>query len=207
PEHLWVLVHGIRGDPSDLQYMAEQIRSRHGSDAAMVVSAANAGPLATLDGIPKGGVRLFEEVMGELEKGRSLCYLSFVCHGTGGLYARYAVRLLDERGVLGARVEPLNFITLGAPHVGTLLGTGGVVGKVHQVFDMETSTQLRLADGRAGGNPPLLLKMAAPEYLRALARFRRRAAYANVRHDSAVEYCSAALRPRDPYALLPDREV
>ena len=36
---------------------------RHGSDARVVVAECNTAPFKTLDGINKGGTRLYEEIM------------------------------------------------------------------------------------------------------------------------------------------------
>ena len=41
---------------------------------------------------------------------KSLKHVSFVSHGAGGLVARYAARLLLDRGVLGGSLAPVNFL-------------------------------------------------------------------------------------------------
>jgi triacylglycerol esterase/lipase EstA (alpha/beta hydrolase family) len=53
--------------------------------------------------------------------------ISFIGHGIGGLYARYAILRMDERALLGPRLTPENFITFGTPHLGSLTVGAGVV--------------------------------------------------------------------------------
>lgn len=56
---------------------------------------------------------------------RSLKKISFVAHSLGGLIARYAIGMLyseasdkNERGSI-AGLEPINFITVATPHLGS----------------------------------------------------------------------------------------
>ncbi|CAM9806022.1 unnamed protein product [Scytosiphon promiscuus] len=142
-EHIWVLVHGLRGDSDDMKYLANAISSRHGSSAHVLVSMCNSAPFKTLDGIGKGGTRLYEEVMQTIDSVTSAQHISFVGHGLGGVYARYALRLLNDAGVFSERLSPMNFITLGTPHLGSLMSGGGMAGRV---VDNETKEQLFFKD-------------------------------------------------------------
>eukprot|EP00904_Undaria_pinnatifida_P008617 jgi/Undpi1/4886/HiC_scaffold_19.g08238.m1 len=141
--HIWILVHGMRGDVDDMQYMAGCIRSRHGSDAHVVVAECNSAAFKTLDGISKGGTRLYEEAMQTIDSVPTAEYISFIGHGLGGIYARYALRLLNDASVFTDRLSPMNFITLGTPHLGSLMASGGTIGRM---VDSETPDQLALKD-------------------------------------------------------------
>ncbi|CAM9920497.1 unnamed protein product [Ectocarpus sp. 12 AP-2014] len=142
-EHIWVLVHGLRGDSDDMKYLASSISSRHGSSAHVKIAMCNTAPFKTLDGIAKGGTRLYEEVMQTIDGVPSASYISFIGHGLGGVYARYALRLLNDAGVFSDRVSGMHFITLGTPHLGSLLSGGGMAGRV---MDNETKEQLFFKD-------------------------------------------------------------
>eukprot|EP00955_Chlamydomonas_euryale_P049473 354264-Chlamydomonas_euryale.AAC.2 len=57
-----------------------------------------------------------------LEEGLRVTKLSFIGYSLGGLISRYAVGILYARGWLaggsGGGVEPVNFVTVAAPHIG-----------------------------------------------------------------------------------------
>ncbi|KAG5179344.1 putative serine esterase-domain-containing protein [Tribonema minus] len=189
-----------------MAYLGTQIDSRYGADSYVYLSEANAGPFKTLDGIDEGGSRFFEEVMNLVERPmlRTARKISFVAHGIGGLYVRFALKRLYERGVLGGRLSPINFITFGTPHLGTLTSAAGVMGAL---IEGRTSAQLKLKDGdERFGRPPLLVEMCNREYVAALGRFAVRKLYANVRFDS-MELYSASIRLDDPYMGLSDMQL
>ncbi|CAM9825689.1 unnamed protein product, partial [Chrysoparadoxa australica] len=125
PVHLWVFVHGVHGDEEDFRYMSGELTSRYGSDVKVLLASSNAGMLQTCDGIDKGGIRLFEEVLLVIERTPTLRCISFAGHGIGGLYCRYAVQLLDERGVFSHHLHAMNFVTFGCPHVGSITYDAG----------------------------------------------------------------------------------
>ena len=107
--------------------MRKQLQFRFGSRLYVHVCASNTNN--TLDGVVAGGKRIaaeIEMVILGLEaktaatrsaRGNTLKHLSFVGHCTGGLYARYAATLLDEKGLF-AQVRPHSFTTFATPHLG-----------------------------------------------------------------------------------------
>jgi hypothetical protein len=91
-------VHDLRGDPDDMRFMKQQLEARCGTGHEVMVATSSSGALETLDGVDKGGRRLYEEIVLRVEAMRTLRCISFVCHGLGGLYARYALHLMVRIG-------------------------------------------------------------------------------------------------------------
>ncbi len=93
----------------------------HGSTVYFHNAEANWGVfnsfLSTADGIDVGGERIADEIAALLISRPQTTQLSFVSLSLGGLYARYAVSALEQRGALtGLHLK--NFLTLATPHLG-----------------------------------------------------------------------------------------
>ncbi|CAK9152604.1 unnamed protein product [Ilex paraguariensis] len=143
PSHLLVLVHGIMGSPSNWTYAEAELKRRLGRNFLIYASSCNTYT-KTFAGIDGAGKRLADEVMELVRQTESLERISFLAHSLGGLIARYAVAVLYKpnasssnqyddlatsknansetawslsRGMI-AGLEPINFITLGTPHLG-----------------------------------------------------------------------------------------
>ncbi|URE49482.1 Putative serine esterase (DUF676) [Musa troglodytarum] len=194
PDHLLVLVHGIGASPSDWTYSKAVLKKRLGSNFLIYASSCNSY-IKTLDGIDRAGRRLADEVLSVIHKTGSLKKISFTAHSLGGLIARYTIAVLyssdtlqkdlndgyktgnpenlecsSKLGSIGG-LEPINFITLGTPHLGfigkkqfpLLLGSPileKLVPPVAAIFVGRTGRQLFLTDDEPN-NPPLLLRMAS----------------------------------------------
>jgi hypothetical protein len=83
--------------------MAKTLRQKYPAEKIhILVPKGNSGNF-TYDGIEVGGERVCYEIEDELEKlrkrGQQIKRISFVGYSLGGLVARYAVGLLDSRGV------------------------------------------------------------------------------------------------------------
>ncbi|PIN01367.1 hypothetical protein CDL12_26123 [Handroanthus impetiginosus] len=219
-DHLVVMVHGILGSSSDWKFGAEQFVKMHPDKVFVHCSERNMAKL-TLDGVDVMGDRLAEEVLEVIKRKPSLRKISFVAHSVGGLVARYAIGKLyrppnkesgeelsasvckeESKGTM-ADLEPMNFITVATPHLGSkgnkqvpfLFGVTALeraAGHViHWIF-RRTGQHLFLTDDDEG-KPPLLRRMVEDtgEYpfmyaLSALRSFQRRVAYSNVNYDHIV---------------------
>ncbi|PHJ21260.1 serine esterase protein [Cystoisospora suis] len=120
PLCLVVCIHGLAGAESDFRYMAERLKERSPL-VRVLLSTANTGK--TFDGVRKGGERLAEEVRRDVRRHPSLRYICFIGFSLGGLYMRYAVRLLytPPSGAAPATVcglTPLCIGTVASPHLG-----------------------------------------------------------------------------------------
>lgn len=79
--------------------IAKTLRATHPPDRLyLLLSKRNAGSL-TYDGIEKGGERLSAEIEAQLCD-KKFVKLSIVGYSLGGLVARYAVGLLQAKGIL-----------------------------------------------------------------------------------------------------------
>lgn len=122
-DHLCVLVHGyarilfkwltltslltvatsLWGNPIHLKNVTKVLRERYGEDKLHILVAKRNSGSFTYDGIELGGERVCREIEEELEKlskvGQTVKKLSVVGYSLGGLVARYAVGLLESRGI------------------------------------------------------------------------------------------------------------
>ncbi|KAL2558358.1 alpha/beta-hydrolase superfamily protein [Forsythia ovata] len=224
-DHLVIMVHGILGSASDWKFGAEQFVNKLPDKVFVHCSERNMAKL-TLDGVDVMGERLAEEVLEVIKRKPGLSKISFVAHSVGGLVARYAIGRLYrppkgesteevsdnacEEGSKGtiAGLEPINFITVATPHLGSrgnkqvpfLFGVTAfekAAGRViHWIF-RRTGRHLFLTDDDEG-KPPLLKRMVEDhgecQFMSALRSFRRRVAYSNVGYDHIVGWRTSSIR-------------
>ncbi|GMH17997.1 hypothetical protein Nepgr_019838 [Nepenthes gracilis] len=232
PSHLIIMVNGILGSAKDWGYAAKQFLKAYPEDVVVHCSEENSSTL-TFDGVDVMGGRLAKEVLSAIERYPDVRKISFIGHSLGGLIARYAIARLygrnclqlfsNENGGLGnygstksfleedykdkvAGLEPINFITLASPHLGSrghkqvpmfcgihtlekvARQTSGLLGR--------TGKHLFLTDSD-DGKPPLLLRMVNDyddlPFISALQSFKRRIVYANVHFDNIVGWSTASL--------------
>ncbi|XP_073140967.1 putative lipase ROG1 [Henckelia pumila] len=223
-DHLVVMVHGIVGRASDWKFGAEQLVKMLPDKVFVHCSEKNMASL-TLDGVDVMGERLAEEVLEVVKRKPGLRKISFIAHSVGGLVARYAIGKLYRpwgssteevsvnehkeklRGTI-AGLEPVNFITLATPHLGSrgnkqvpfLFGVPAfekVAGLVIHLIFRRTGRHLFLNDCD-DGKPPLLRRMVEDNeeypFMSALRSFQRRVAYANVGYDHIVGWRTSSIR-------------
>jgi hypothetical protein len=92
--HLVVLVHGLNGSPSELNFILKELTAQH-PEALVKIPHCNYG--RTGDGILQGSQRLFEWILNEMTK-NEITHLSFIAHSLGGIYARGCIGNLYEYG-------------------------------------------------------------------------------------------------------------
>lgn len=199
------------GNPSHLDYVASALRDRHPDDKLYILCAKGNSGNFTYDGIELGGERLAHEVEETLEtlnaKGQSIKKLSVVGYSLGGLVARYAIGLLQARGLLDT-VDPVNFTTFASPHVGVRTPLKGFRSHLWNEIGARTISmsgqQLFMVDSFRDTGRPLLSIMADPEsiFIQGLKRFRNRCAYANIVNDRSTVFYTTALSKVDPFRDL-----
>jgi len=112
--HLVVLVHGLFGNDKELDYLQESMTEQQAStDHQLMIYSAKCNLGKTSDGIENGGRRLANEVKDQIEQIDGKVLLSFVGNSLGGLYARYAITVLDFTDI-----TPFIFCTIATPHLG-----------------------------------------------------------------------------------------
>ncbi|KAK9740496.1 hypothetical protein RND81_03G039900 [Saponaria officinalis] len=242
PTHLIVMVNGIIGSAEDWRYAAKQFLKAYPHDVIVHCSERNTST-STFDGIDVMGERLADEVISVIQRYTHLSKISFIGHSLGGLIARYAIallhesnylsRLLKQNGEIGsirqtqvvneqkftrkiAGLEPMNFITIASPHLGSRahnqvplfcgLHVLEMVARQTSWFLGRTGRHLFLTDCDKG-KPPLLLRMVNDceglPFMSSLQSFKRRVAYANVQFDKLVGWCTSSLRRKSE---LPKRK-
>ncbi|KAL3837864.1 hypothetical protein ACJIZ3_022455 [Penstemon smallii] len=220
-DHLVVMVHGILGSASDWKFGAEQFVKMLPDKVFVHCSERNVAK--SLDGVDVMGERLAEEVLEVIQSKPNLRKISFIAHSVGGLVARYTIGKLyrpsereggqklstnagdEESEATIAGLQPVNFITVATPHLGSrghkqvgsfyiyvpfLFGvpalerTASLI--IHWIF-RRTGRHLFLTDDDQG-KLPLLRRMSA------LRCFERRVAYSNVRYDHIVGWRTSSIR-------------
>jgi triacylglycerol esterase/lipase EstA (alpha/beta hydrolase family) len=179
--HLVILLHGLNGFGSDLDILRNKLESV--KCVTVFVPECNQG--RTGDGIRLGGERLFGCISNRIQRSNAT-HVSFVCHGIGGLYARFVLRKLYEQELLG-NITLSHFITIATPHLGSR-------SKTKSVFNLwldQTGKDLMLMKDE---NEPILLEMASEPYLSVLKLFTNLVAYSCTRRNSMVDYQSSAIR-------------
>lgn len=90
--------------------MVKTLREKHPEETLNILVAKRNSGSFTYDGIELGGERVCQEIEEEIEKlareGQEIKKLSVVGYSLGGLVARYAIGLLDSRGLFD-KVQPL----------------------------------------------------------------------------------------------------
>lgn len=122
--------------------------------------------------------------------------------------ARYAIGLLEANGTLD-KLEPVNFTTFVSPHVGVRSPIKGWPSHMWNVLGARTISisgrQLFMIDDFRGTGKPLLSLLADPNsiFIRGLAKFKNRSAYANIVNDRSTVFYTTAISKIDPF---PDPE-
>lgn len=199
--HLVVLVHGLHGASTDLIAIKDALEAAN-LDIVVHCASCNDGFLFTHDGIDKGGTRLANEICDLLTDKTQITRISIIGHSLGGMYSRYCVGVLHERGFF-QQIKPENLITIATPHVGSRRPPNGFFNHAallvtRNAFSI-TGKQLMVEDQRTEG--PILLEMSRPEskYFKALELFSTRILFANVANDIQVNYSTAAILPCNPH--------
>ncbi|GAB7340270.1 hypothetical protein MBLNU457_6732t1 [Dothideomycetes sp. NU457] len=210
-EHLVVLIHGLWGNPSHLQYLATSLRKAYSEDEIHILVAKSNATNLTYDGIETGGERTTHEIENQIEElektGRKITKLSIIGYSLGGLVARYVIGVLYSSGIFD-KIQPVNFTTFATPHLGVrtpMLGPHSYLWNTLGSRTLSTSgTQLFLTDNFRTTGRPLLSVMADPNsiFIHGLSLFKNRSLYANIINDKSVVYYSAAISRNDPFVDL-----
>lgn len=191
--------------------VAKVLRDRYPPEKLyMIVSKRNSGSF-TYDGIELGGQRLCGEIEEELEsiknKGGKITKISFVGYSMGGLVARYAIGLLEARGVLD-KLECTNFTAFASPFLGCRTPLKGWTSNLFNVLGARTLSlsgrQLFGIDNFRDTGRPLIAVMADPEsiFMSGLRRFKRHTLYSNIVNDHATPYYTSSISKTDPFVDL-----
>ncbi|KAG9306197.1 hypothetical protein G9A89_016101 [Geosiphon pyriformis] len=235
-KHLVILTHGIAGTALDKLYLKEALEQRYmenNPNHIVVVFTPDINHANTLDGIENCGKRIAEKVLeyvgwpldmitdgdkAEKKTGDNDQFLNYnpiftqislIGHSLGGLIntcvAGYLYLLTN--GVIFKQIEPINFIAMATPWLGTTelpwylstplrVGLGGQTGKDLLLAPgtclQEESNHITKAKEIPD---PLLLEIAQVEspFHRALFQFIHRTLYANIANDVLVPFQTSSM--------------
>ncbi|KAJ3233905.1 hypothetical protein HDU78_006163 [Chytriomyces hyalinus] len=220
--HLWVLHHGLWGNPDHLTYLTEKITAKAadtGEAVEVMNIAANTGTFSYggVDGCGAKAVHLVCERLADTHQ-PPVTHISFVGYSLGGLILRYAIGVLYAHGVFQLqddteetfpliaasdlafkRVIPVNFVTFASPHVGAVRETksafNSVFHSVGSVIIARSGAQMLLRDRSSFEKRRIVNVMADPDlpFWKGLKAFKRRALYGNLTNDFFVSHRTSTL--------------
>jgi hypothetical protein len=200
--HLVVLIHGLDGFSSDMNFISQNILNSLHSTQKIITLIPECNHYQTRDGIKAGSERIIEKIKESISSKRPK-YISFVGHSLGGLYARCVVGMLYWERIIPDQVIPVNFITLATPHLGSR-EHGKVWGELARIVGtlligqtgkgkVMIYTELWLVDSEV----PFIVELSTAKYTNALKEFMKLTIYANTNYDFTVHYSTAAIRKRE----------
>lgn len=207
-EHLIVLAHGIVGTKRDLGYLAGLLKSK---GCHVLLSSANE-KLQSLGGIEVGAARLVEEILHEKRQHPHLKSFSLVGNSLGGLYTRFAARILYSDPNFD--LVPKKFMTIATPHVGVeqhnyieeklKFSIPSSIKSIIARTMWKTGIQLFLQDDNKLENTLLYRMASSDEFLLPLQSFEARRLYANIDQDFVVPLGTSALFKKSMVKSLRD---
>lgn len=203
-DHLVVLTHGIMGTGEDLGYLASLLET---SGCSVLRSVANEN-FKSLRGFKTGGEELASEIVKCIAGNNKLTRLSVVGNSLGGLYARYAMKILyNESDGTIAGLEPHRFMTIATPHLGvrnwTFVDDYGykapdIIKRVVSKVMLSTGKDIFGIKEGIPGEETLLFRMATEDsFLTPMRSFSERRLYANLNRDFVVPLGTAAFMSVD----------
>lgn len=186
--HLVILIHGMDGLASDMQYFAARLLS----DKIHCLSPT-ANQWNTKDGINAGARRILVQIEEELKLRPNIREISYIGHSLGGIYARELLYIAQAEDSPVNKLRRVNFITLASPHVGARQHNSLLKFLVPHVLG-RTGKEMMLVDDVEN---PILLKMTTEPYLQLLKSFKKLILYSNVLNDFSVPYCTSAIRSQN----------
>ena len=213
PAVVYLLQHGNSGDPEDWALIAGHIIKHHKEHLPetrylIFQPASNATyNSGTHDGIEQCGERLFLETQTFFEEHGVVQGSSLVvaCHSLGGLITRYALGVLEAKGLLEG-ITCLSYLSLCSPHLGIQapLAKGlsslnkrswvNFAGTLSKGGMMLSEGQLVYDDYESDGGP-LLRRMSIPgtPFMEALGRFKEKTCIGFTHFDVLVPCATSTL--------------
>lgn len=213
--HLVALVHGIRGNPSHMSYIGEQIerncKPKDPNDKIIVLNTVCQSGDLTYDGIDVNGKRISDEILEKVKElqatGESVTKFSLIGYSLGGLAARYALGVLYHDDFFKT-VQPVHFVTFSTPHVGVRNAGTTLSSKLYNFIGPfavpSVGPQLFFTDRKVVGGKeylPLLQWMTHPssKFFKALELFKHKTLYANAINDLRTSWYTSFVSALDPF--------
>ena len=210
-KHLFVLQHGLWGDPVHVSHIKDVIHQKFdknslGMSIHTYLVQSNRG-VKSYSGARECGRRLYREVKNIIAKVQPT-HISFVGYSAGGIYVRYALSLFDEEGLFEI-VKPMNLYILCSPNAGTTrfeLQDYDIFG--FNMYNFATRCIPSFIGGKTAkefvfqDDPeyPLLHLMSLEPFTCTIRKFKLRKVYGNIFNDRAVGFRTGCLYPyENPY--------
>ena len=190
------------GTGEDLRYLGNLLEQR---GCSVLRSVANEN-LKSLRGFKTGGEELASEIVQCIAENSNLKRLSIVGNSLGGLYARYAIKILfnDSDGTI-AGLEPHRFMSVATPHLGvrnwTFVDDYGykapdIIKRLVSKVMLSTGRDIFGIKDEDSDEETLLFRMATEDsFLQPMRSFSDRRLYANLNRDFVVPLGTAAFMP------------
>lgn len=158
-------------------------------------------------GIDYCGLRLKHDVLRFIESynrdnSLPISHISFIGYSAGGLINRYCIGLLQTEGFFD-KVEPVHFISIATPHLGTRVTSRTFSGRFFNrameiavpIYAGRSGCQMLLIDHHGTNKVPLLEDLARADspYIAGLAKFPHKYVYSNINNDNTVPYSTSSL--------------
>ncbi|CCF60483.1 hypothetical protein KAFR_0K01290 [Kazachstania africana CBS 2517] len=212
-KHLAVFIHGLWGSYKHMGSLQQMFKKLIDSKEEIICYAPRQNAVfKTFDGIEIIGYRVIVEICQYMKQYREenpkseIKKISIVGYSLGGLIARFVVgKMFTECREFFQDIEPVMFLTMATPHLGihfynplsikykwlldpvlTFLGSTLIGKSGRELFIMNRSNSI-------------LVELSQGEFLDALAKFRWRMVFANVKNDRTVAFYTAFITEYDPF--------
>lgn len=200
-KHYVICQHGLFGSGNDFRFVQEHLNNS-GRNMEVILLKASSFPPKTLDGVIPGGTRCYDEIMSWIHAGRVMpdSDISFIGHSLGGIYIRYALRLIEQKTPTLWSEHSLArkyVIFVASPHCGIHSASWWVRQSSKYLFKHAFATVKDLLL-----ETPILLDLCDPAGLQSLNAFQRVVLYGNIARDHTVTAMNALILP----AAIPVQE-
>lgn len=188
--HVVFFLHGFDGRPKEFKQMVRIFDAKFGERMKLHACTSFHGQTHHGGG---AGARLVAAEMQQTMHEHRCDRVSVVCHSFGGIVMAWALKLLDDSGTFSG-VRLVNYVACATPFLGIRGSMGGqMLGGLIKMWCTSTREMCLSDENFEGSRMPFLRRVAEPDVLMVLGRFRRRALYACVQGDLQVGYESASM--------------
>ncbi|CCE64956.1 hypothetical protein TPHA_0J01340 [Tetrapisispora phaffii CBS 4417] len=216
-KHLIVLIHGLWGNFKHMNSLKRMFKKKlsakdNDGDAYIYYSPMQNTLFKTLDGIEIIGYRTLIEICQYIKyhnekeaesESAHITKISVVGYSLGGLIARFVIgKMYTDCINIFENIEPHLFMTMATPHIGVafynktqfITFSAPIMTAVGSTLLGRSGKELFIRDSET-----LLEKLSEGEYIEALARFKHRLLFANVKNDRSVAFYTSFITDIDPF--------
>jgi hypothetical protein len=201
-KHLFILHHGLWGNISHMEPIIAQFTSSFPENDFYFLNVDTSQGTLTYDGIDVCGERCVDLIIKTIAN-LKVVKISLIGYSLGGLIVRYVAGRLYHLGYF-EHIEPVNFVTIASPHLGTQKPTQYSMSRFYNFLQKSVLTRVGkqfTMEDKYFEDKPLLLTMADPafDFFKGLRMFKQRVIFANIDFDRSVRFTTASLGHKNPY--------